>query len=39
LGFEHPVSGQRLTFDRPPPADLARLISLLQIEPLPAGRR
>jgi 23S rRNA pseudouridine1911/1915/1917 synthase len=39
LGFEHPVSGKRLTFEGPPPADLARLISLLQIEPLRTGGR
>jgi 23S rRNA pseudouridine1911/1915/1917 synthase len=39
LGFEHPISGKRLTFDRAPPADLARLISLLQIEPTRTGGR
>ncbi len=29
LGFEHPVSGERLRFSSPPPEDLARLIEAL----------
>lgn len=30
LGFEHPVTGARLAFESPPPADLAELISALR---------
>jgi 23S rRNA pseudouridine1911/1915/1917 synthase len=30
LGFQHPVTGRRLSFDSQPPADLARLIGSLQ---------
>lgn len=30
LGFEHPVSGETLHFESPPPADMARLIAALK---------
>ena len=30
LGFEHPLSGARLSFDSAPPADMAALIAVLQ---------
>jgi 23S rRNA pseudouridine1911/1915/1917 synthase len=29
LGFRHPISGQALHFERPPPEDMAGLLSLL----------
>jgi 23S rRNA pseudouridine1911/1915/1917 synthase len=29
LGFRHPISGQALHFERPPPEDLAALLTLL----------
>jgi 23S rRNA pseudouridine1911/1915/1917 synthase len=29
LGFEHPVTGQPMRFESPPPEDLAHLISAL----------
>jgi 23S rRNA pseudouridine1911/1915/1917 synthase len=32
LSFVHPDTGKRLTFDSPPPPDLARLISSLQLK-------
>jgi 23S rRNA pseudouridine1911/1915/1917 synthase len=32
LGFEHPITGERLRFDSPPPKDLARLIECLRAE-------
>jgi 23S rRNA pseudouridine1911/1915/1917 synthase len=30
LGFEHPVTGKQLCFERPPPADLAALVAALR---------
>jgi 23S rRNA pseudouridine1911/1915/1917 synthase len=30
LGFDHPVTGERLAFDSPPPADIAGLIAALR---------
>ena len=30
LGFEHPITGEPLRFDSPPPTDLARLIDVLR---------
>jgi 23S rRNA pseudouridine1911/1915/1917 synthase len=30
LGFVHPVSGQALRFETPPPPDLARLLAVLR---------
>ena len=33
LAFEHPVTGERLAFSAPPPADLAKLIRALAMEP------
>ncbi|MBI3516954.1 MAG: RluA family pseudouridine synthase, partial [Proteobacteria bacterium] len=38
LGFVHPVSGEHLSFTRPPPADLAGLLTsleTLQKDPIP----
>ena len=35
LSFDHPVSGERVTFDSPLPADLAELLSRLE----PTGGR
>jgi 23S rRNA pseudouridine1911/1915/1917 synthase len=32
LGFEHPITGERLRFDSPPPKDIARLIGCLRAE-------
>jgi 23S rRNA pseudouridine1911/1915/1917 synthase len=32
LGFVHPVTGKRLSFDRAPPADLAQLINSLELK-------
>lgn len=32
LGFEHPTSGERLRFERPPPAAFAALFARLQLE-------
>jgi hypothetical protein len=29
LGFRHPISGQALHFERPPPEDMAALLTLL----------
>ena len=29
LGFIHPISGERLHFESPPPADMARLLTAL----------
>jgi 23S rRNA pseudouridine1911/1915/1917 synthase len=31
LGFEHPITGERLRFDSPPPEDLSRVIDALRI--------
>jgi 23S rRNA pseudouridine1911/1915/1917 synthase len=42
LGFEHPVSGEPLSFSRPPPADMQRLLETLRRpdpEPAPAPPR
>jgi 23S rRNA pseudouridine1911/1915/1917 synthase len=39
LAFAHPVSGARLAFQRPPPADMARLIAALRREPAADTRR
>lgn len=39
LGFEHPMSGERLTFDRPPPHEFERLYEALAREPQPFIRR
>ena len=30
LGFAHPVTGQPLCFERPPPADFAALLAVLR---------
>jgi len=30
LGFEHPVTGEPLSFRRPPPEDFARLVKALR---------
>ena len=30
LGFEHPITGERLRFESPPPPDLSRLIKALR---------
>jgi 23S rRNA pseudouridine1911/1915/1917 synthase len=32
LGFEHPISGERLRFERPPPQDYSRLIEALRAQ-------
>ncbi|MBF0587779.1 MAG: RluA family pseudouridine synthase [Magnetococcales bacterium] len=36
LGFEHPVSGERMQFEIPPPEDMGRLMALLE-GAFPAG--
>ena len=30
LGFEHPSTGERVTFERPPPADFAAMLDKLR---------
>jgi 23S rRNA pseudouridine1911/1915/1917 synthase len=31
IGFEHPVSGETMRFERPPPADYAAVLSALDL--------
>ena len=35
LGFEHPQTGERLRFERPPPEDFTRLLKALRAAPAP----
>jgi 23S rRNA pseudouridine1911/1915/1917 synthase len=37
LGFVHPVTGERLVFDEPPPPDFARVLALLRDVPMVAA--
>src|SRR4051812_12845707 len=32
LGFEHPITGERLVFDEPPPAEFDRILALLRAD-------
>src|SRR3954447_13122731 len=34
LGFEHPITGERLAFDEPPPAEFDRILALLRADPM-----
>ena len=34
LGFEHPITGERLVFDEPPPAEFDRILALLRADPM-----
>ena len=34
LGFDHPITGERLVFDEPPPAEFARILALLRGDPM-----
>jgi 23S rRNA pseudouridine1911/1915/1917 synthase len=38
LGFEHPVGGQRLDFDAPPPPEFQRAVEALRVQPAPRPR-
>ncbi len=33
LGFVHPITGETLSFERPPPPDMAALIAALEAMP------
>jgi 23S rRNA pseudouridine1911/1915/1917 synthase len=34
LGFEHPITDERLAFDEPPPAEFDRILALLRADPM-----